>query len=72
MNTQSIQKLNERISGLYGDYKDEIISLSEYKDMKARFTDDKARIETQQASIREQVRSPETTGDAPCELFGIA
>ncbi len=67
VNTQSIQKLNERISGLYGDYKDEIISLSEYKDMKARFTDDKARIETQQASIREQIRSLETTGDAPCE-----
>lgn len=67
VNTQSIQKLNERISGLYGDYKDEIISLTEYKDMKARFADDKARIETQQVSIREQIRSLETTGDVPCE-----
>ncbi len=67
VNTQSIQKLNERISGLYGDYKDEIISLAEYKDMKARFTDDKARIETQQASIQEQIRTLETTDDTPYE-----
>jgi DNA invertase Pin-like site-specific DNA recombinase len=67
VNTQSIQKLSERISGLYGDYKDEIISLNEYKDMKARFADDKACLETQQASIREQIRSLETTGDVPCE-----
>lgn len=67
VNTQSIQKLNERISGLYGDYKDGIISLAEYKDMKAWFMDDKARIEIQQTSIREQIRTLETTGDTPCE-----
>ena len=46
--TQSIQKLSKRITGLYSDYKDEIISLAEYKNMKEKFTGDKDRLESQQ------------------------
>ena len=65
--TQSIQKLSKRITGLYADYKDEIISLAEYKDMKEKFTDDKGRLENQQDSIRDQMLMLETTGNAPCE-----
>ena len=66
-NTQAIQKLSKRISGLYSDYKDEIISLTEYKEMKKKFTDDKERLEAQQDSIRKQIHMLETTGDVPCE-----
>jgi DNA invertase Pin-like site-specific DNA recombinase len=66
-NTQAIQRLSKRISGLYSDYKDEIISLTEYKEMKKKFTDDKDRLEAQQDNIRKQIRMLETTGDVPCE-----
>ena len=65
--TQSVQKLGERITGLYADYKEEIISLAEYKEMKKKFTDDKDVFESQQDSIRDQMRMLETTGNAPCE-----
>ena len=63
---QSIKKLSNRISGLYSDYKDEIITLSEYKDMKEKFTSEKEKLESENYNIRDNIKALESNGSTTC------
>ena len=62
---QSINKLTERITGLYTDYKDGIIILSEYKDMKRKFSENKNELQEQTQTIQENILMLETECNSP-------
>jgi len=57
---QTITKYNTRITGLYSDYKDDIITLAEYKDMKEYFTVEKEEYENQHDNIKRNISVLET------------
>ena len=57
---QTITKYNTRITGLYSDYKDEVITLAEYKDMKEYFSVKKVEHENQRDSIKRNIKAFET------------
>ena len=52
---QTIAKYSTRITGLYSDYKDDVISLTEYKDMKEYFSEKKTEYECQYDSIKKKI-----------------
>ena len=60
---QTIEKLKNRIAGLYSDYKDEILTLEEYHDMKERFSKDKDELVNEVQRIETQICELESSGD---------
>lgn len=62
---QSINKLTERVTGLYADYKDGILNLSEYKDMKRKFSENKNELQEQTHIIQENIIMLETECNSP-------
>lgn len=59
----TIEKLKNRIAGLYSDYKDRILTLEEYHDMKERFSKDRDELENEALRIENQICKLESSGD---------